>query len=89
MIVKIYDQSLQKYGTPPGLNSQPLDLQSDSLPTALGGTVFLVICFAVQSSQGLSHYMYYLAKAYLSLIDMSFPFPLILTPVLGPQDVVL
>ena len=45
----IYDQSPRKYGTGPGSNSQPLDLQSDShllpdtLPTALRGLVMMMM----------------------------------------------
>ena len=45
----IYDQSPRKYGTGPGSNSQPLDLQSDShllpdtLPTALRGVAVLSV----------------------------------------------
>ena len=35
-----HDKSPQKYGTGPVLNSQPLDLQSDMLPTALQGPVW-------------------------------------------------
>ena len=34
-----YDQASRKYGTGPGSNSVPLALQSDSLPTALQGSV--------------------------------------------------
>ena len=34
-----HDQSTWKYGTGPGSNSRPLDLQSDTLPTGLSGAV--------------------------------------------------
>ena len=32
---RVHDQSPRKHGTGPGLNSQPLDLQSDVLQTML------------------------------------------------------
>ena len=36
----LHDQSQRKYGTGPGLNSRPLDLQADALPTVLTDPVF-------------------------------------------------
>ena len=38
---KFLGQSPQKYGTGPGSNSRPVDMQSDMLPTALRGPVGL------------------------------------------------